>query len=31
VNIDSEIDKLKKMLGTNPPPFIKKIIDRKEA
>jgi nitrogen fixation protein NifX len=31
INIDSEIDKLKEMLGTNPPPFIKKIIEKKEV
>lgn len=31
VSINNEIDKLKTMLGTNPPPFIKKIIEKKGA
>ena len=31
VSIDKEIDKLKVMLGANPPPFIKKIMDKKGA
>lgn len=31
VSIESELDKLQTMLGTNPPPFIKKIITQKAA
>lgn len=31
VPIDEELEKLKNMLGTNPPPFIKKIIEKKAA
>lgn len=29
VSIESELEKLKAMLNENPPPFIKKIIERK--
>ena len=29
VGIEDELEKLKTMLGTNPPPFIKKIIAKK--
>lgn len=31
VSIEEEIKKLRNMLNTNPPPFIKKIIERKVA
>ncbi len=31
VTMSAEIDKLKVMLGANPPPFIKKIIEKKGA
>ena len=31
VSIDVETKKLQEMLNTNPPPFIKKIIERKAA
>ena len=31
VSIDEEIKKLTTMLNTNPPPFIKKIIEKKAA
>ncbi len=31
VSIEDELKKLEKMLGTNPPPFIKKIIEKKAA
>lgn len=31
VSIDEELEKLKTMLGSNPPPFIKKIIEKKAA
>jgi nitrogen fixation protein NifX len=31
VSIDEELKKLVGMLGTNPPPFIKKIIEKKAA
>lgn len=31
VTIEDELKKLVSMLGTNPPPFIKKIISKKEA
>lgn len=31
VSIDEELKKLVSMLGTNPPPFIKKIIEKKVA
>ncbi|XPV68504.1 MAG: NifB/NifX family molybdenum-iron cluster-binding protein [Halarcobacter sp.] len=31
VSIKEELDKLKEMLNTNPPPFIKKIIAKKAA
>lgn len=31
VKIDDELEKLVNMLGTNPPPFIKKIIESKGA
>lgn len=31
VRIDEEISKLQKMLKTNPPPFIRKIIKKKAA
>lgn len=31
VSIEKETQKLKKMLSTNPPPFIKKIIEKKVA
>ncbi len=31
VAIKDELNKLTKMLGTNPPPFIKKIIEKKAA
>ncbi|RXJ58080.1 NifB/NifX family molybdenum-iron cluster-binding protein [Candidatus Marinarcus aquaticus] len=31
VPIDEELEKLKTMLGSNPPPFIKKIIEKKAA
>ncbi|MDH4945465.1 nitrogen fixation protein NifX [Sulfurimonas sp. C5] len=31
VSIDEELKKLVSMLGTNPPPFIKKIIQKKAA
>ncbi len=31
VKIEDELNKLTKMLGTNPPPFIKKIIEKKAA
>lgn len=31
VSIDEELSKLQTMLGTNPPPFIKKIIEKKAA
>lgn len=30
-SIDSEVDKLKDMLNTNPPPFIKRIVEKKVA
>lgn len=30
VGIEEELEKLKEMLNTNPPPFIKKIIAKKE-
>jgi nitrogen fixation protein NifX len=29
VSIDEELSKLSKMLGTNPPPFIKKICEKR--
>jgi len=31
ISIESELEKLKSMLSTNPPPFIKKIIESKVA
>ncbi|QOP40709.1 nitrogen fixation protein NifX [Sulfurimonas marina] len=31
VSIDEELKKIVSMLGTNPPPFIKKIIEKKAA
>ncbi len=31
IKIEDELNKLTKMLGTNPPPFIKKIIEKKAA
>ena len=31
IKIEDELGKLTKMLGTNPPPFIKKIIEKKVA
>lgn len=31
VSIELELQKLKEMLNTNPPPFIKKIIEKKAA
>lgn len=31
VSIDKEVEKLIKMLNTNPPPFIKKILEKKAA
>ncbi len=31
VSIDTELEKIKHMLNTNPPPFIKKIIQSKVA
>ncbi len=31
VSIEEELEKLQAMLGTNPPPFIKKIIEKKAA
>lgn len=31
VSIDEEVEKLIKMLNTNPPPFIKKILEKKAA
>jgi len=31
VSIEEELEKLKSMLGTNPPPFIKKIIEKRAA
>jgi len=31
VGIEDEVNKLKEMLNTNPPPFIKKIIEKKAA
>jgi len=31
VAIDEELEKLKSMLNTNPPPFIKKIIEKKAS
>jgi nitrogen fixation protein NifX len=31
ISIDEELDKLVKMLNENPPPFIKKIIEKKAA
>lgn len=31
VGIEDELNKLKEMLNTNPPPFIKKIVAKKEA
>jgi len=31
VTIDSEVEKLIAMLNTNPPPFIKKILEKKAA
>ncbi|MDX9743718.1 MAG: NifB/NifX family molybdenum-iron cluster-binding protein, partial [Arcobacteraceae bacterium] len=31
IKIEDELNKLTKMLGTNPPPFIKKIIEKKVA
>ncbi|PLY09714.1 MAG: dinitrogenase iron-molybdenum cofactor biosynthesis protein [Arcobacter sp.] len=31
VGIEEEVNKLKEMLNTNPPPFIKKIIEKKAA
>ncbi|RXJ81556.1 NifB/NifX family molybdenum-iron cluster-binding protein [Arcobacter sp. F2176] len=31
VSIDEEVKKLKDMLNTNPPPFIKKIIEKKAS
>ncbi|HHH20128.1 MAG TPA: nitrogen fixation protein NifX [Campylobacterales bacterium] len=31
VSIETELQKLQTMLGTNPPPFIKKIIAKKAA
>jgi len=31
VGIEEEVIKLKEMLNTNPPPFIKKIIEKKAA
>ena len=31
VSIEDEVQKLKEMLNTNPPPFIKKIIEKKAA
>ncbi|HHD75577.1 MAG TPA: dinitrogenase iron-molybdenum cofactor biosynthesis protein, partial [Campylobacterales bacterium] len=31
VSIEEELSKLQAMLGENPPPFIKKIIEKKAA
>jgi nitrogen fixation protein NifX len=31
ISIEEELSKLMQMLGTNPPPFIKKIIEKKAA
>ncbi|HHD75613.1 MAG TPA: dinitrogenase iron-molybdenum cofactor biosynthesis protein [Campylobacterales bacterium] len=31
ISIEEELTKLQVMLGTNPPPFIKKIIEKKAA
>jgi len=31
VSIEEELEKLKSMLGANPPPFIKKIIEKRAA
>lgn len=31
VSIDTEVEKLVTMLNTNPPPFIKKILEKKAA
>lgn len=31
VSIETEVKKLQEMLNTNPPPFIKKIIEKKAA
>ncbi|MGM0623860.1 MAG: NifB/NifX family molybdenum-iron cluster-binding protein [Campylobacterota bacterium] len=31
VSIDTELQKLVTMLNTNPPPFIKKIVEKEEA
>ncbi|WP_051505369.1 nitrogen fixation protein NifX [Sulfurospirillum arcachonense] len=31
VSIDEELNKLVKMLGQNPPPFIKKILEKRAA
>ncbi len=31
VGIEEELEKLMKMLGSNPPPFIKKIVEKKAA
>ncbi|AXX93211.1 dinitrogenase iron-molybdenum cofactor biosynthesis protein [Malaciobacter molluscorum LMG 25693] len=31
IQIDKEVEKLKEMLNTNPPPFIKKIVEKKVA
>ena len=31
VGIEEEVNKLKEMLNSNPPPFIKKIIEKKAA
>jgi len=31
VSIDAEVEKLVAMLNTNPPPFIKKILEKKAA
>jgi len=31
ISIESELQKLSQMLSTNPPPFIKKIIESKEV
>jgi nitrogen fixation protein NifX len=31
VDIQTELQKLQAMLGSNPPPFIKKIIEKKVA
>lgn len=31
IKIEDELNKLTKMLGSNPPPFIKKIVEKKAA